>query len=71
MSFEINANSSTGGEFTSAERPVTNVRWRHQDVGSKTLSILVSVSSDGYLKYWHVSSGKCLYSVNDNEENSL
>jgi WD40 repeat protein len=69
MSFEINANSP-GGENASAEKPITNMRWRPQD-SSKTLSILVTISSDGFLKYWHVSSGKCLWSGCPQEDNHL
>ena len=57
LKIEINANNMGVDGYD--ERPITNLRWKTQNVGFPTL---VSISSDGYVKFWHVNSGRCLYS---------
>ena len=72
LSFDINANVvGSQAENMLGEKPVTNLRWRPQPASSKTLSILVSVQADGFLQYWHVSSGKMLFQKQEDPLNSL
>jgi WD40 repeat protein len=63
---EINANGFGVGGFD--ERPITNLRWKTENVGFPTL---VSASSDGFVKYWHINSGRCLYQAQETEDNHL
>lgn len=49
LSFEIDANIPGGsGENATHEKPITRLRWKPQGA-SKTLSILTTISSDGYI----------------------
>ncbi len=48
--------------------PVTSLRWRPHITGSKTKNILVASNADGGLTYWHVTSGKMLHKIT--EENN-
>eukprot|EP00294_Goniomonas_avonlea_P011291 CAMPEP_0114559976 /NCGR_PEP_ID=MMETSP0114-20121206/11207_1 /TAXON_ID=31324 /ORGANISM="Goniomonas sp, Strain m" /LENGTH=402 /DNA_ID=CAMNT_0001745479 /DNA_START=9 /DNA_END=1218 /DNA_ORIENTATION=+ len=44
--------------------PCTTVRWRPQPASSKTRHVLVSADAGGNVMHWHVSSQKCLHTIN-------
>jgi len=50
--------------------PTTSVRWRPMTAASKTKNVLLTVNSDGSCQHWHVTSGKCLHTIHD-EDNQL
>ena len=35
------------------------------------MNVLVTVQADGTIKHWHVTTGKCLHSRNDDPDNHL
>jgi COMPASS component SWD3 len=45
----------------SDDMPVTSLRWRPISANLKTTNVLVTSTADGFLKHWHVTSGRCLY----------
>jgi len=49
--------------------PITCLRWRPGD--HKTQNVLVSVSADGSINHWHVTSGWKLHTIDKIEDNSL
>eukprot|EP00743_Colponemidia_sp_Colp-15_P002144 GILK01002326.1.p1 GENE.GILK01002326.1~~GILK01002326.1.p1 ORF type:complete len:393 (+),score=63.42 GILK01002326.1:66-1181(+) len=51
----------------SSDMPTTCLRWRPQTSTSKTKNVLISVNADGMVQHWHITSGKCLHSINDPE----
>ena len=53
----------------SEELPTTSIRWRPLGA-SKTKNVLLAANSDGSVSHWHVTSGKCLHSIKD-ENNQL
>lgn len=55
---------------TSGNMPVTSMRWKSSlsNVGSS--SCLMTTSSSGCIDIWHVQSSKCIYSINE-EENQI
>lgn len=52
------------------ESNVSSLKWRPVTTMAKTQNILASVHSDGVLKHWHVSSGKCLHKTQIGEEDN-
>lgn len=65
--------SITNQAGQSDDMPVTAIRWRPMISALKTQNVLVAAQADGYLKYWHATSGRCLHSRNceDNPDNHL
>jgi len=55
---------------TSGNMPVTAMKWKSSlsNVGSSTC--LMTTSSSGCIDIWHVQSSKCIYSINE-EENQI
>lgn len=53
------------------DMPITGVLWRPQSQALKTSNVLVTCSADGTLRHWHATSGKCLHSRQDDDENHL
>eukprot|EP00485_Elphidium_margaritaceum_P005722 CAMPEP_0202687796 /NCGR_PEP_ID=MMETSP1385-20130828/3406_1 /ASSEMBLY_ACC=CAM_ASM_000861 /TAXON_ID=933848 /ORGANISM="Elphidium margaritaceum" /LENGTH=369 /DNA_ID=CAMNT_0049342643 /DNA_START=79 /DNA_END=1188 /DNA_ORIENTATION=+ len=55
---------------TSGSQPVTSMRWKPSlsNVGSS--SCLITTSSSGCIDIWHVQSSKCMYSINE-EDNQI
>ena len=53
--------------------PVCALRWRPATEAMKTQNVLVSAYADGWLKYWHATSGRCLHQrkCEDNPDNQL
>jgi len=49
--------------------PITCLRWRPGE--HKTQNVLVSVSADGTVNHWHVTSGKKLHTIEMVDENHL
>ena len=49
-------------EGKTEDMPITDIRWRPTSSTNKTSNILVSASADGWLRHWHVPSGKCFHS---------
>jgi COMPASS component SWD3 len=49
--------------------PVTGIRFRPLGA-SKTKNVLLAVNADGSVNHWHVTSGKCLHTIKD-EQNQL
>ena len=50
--------------------PTTGVRFRPITEASKTKNILLAINSVGSVQHWHMTSGKCLHTIED-EENGL
>jgi len=67
-------NVSTGQEGyrlnTSGALPMKQVCWRPEQEGAalRTRGVLVGASTDGKLRQWHVTSGKCLHELGDAED---
>ncbi len=40
-------------------------RWKPHSVEGKTTNVIVSTSADGYLSYWHATTGKCIIAIQD------
>lgn len=57
--FEFSAHAYAHGQVD--EMPVTAMRWRPQQAGSKTMNVLVTGQADGSVRHWHVTTGKCLH----------
>lgn len=64
--------SSNSGKLTYTLRnndlhplPVTCVRWRPASTQHKTKNILIAGNSDGSVKHWHVTSEKCVHTINE------
>ena len=53
--------------------PVTAIRWRPPSSNLKTNNVLVAAQADGYIKYWHATSGRCLHQRNceDNPDQQI
>jgi COMPASS component SWD3 len=51
--------------------PVTATVWRPENAATKTANVLITAQADGTLKHWHVTSGKCLHSMQEDPENHL
>lgn len=47
-----------------SEYPVTSLRWKPY-MGTKAKNILTTVTADGKIDFWHSSSGKILYSLQE------
>mmetsp|Transcript_77604 Transcript_77604/g.207371 ORF Transcript_77604/g.207371 Transcript_77604/m.207371 type:complete len:349 (-) Transcript_77604:123-1169(-) len=47
--------------------PTTQVRWRPHQSLSKTKNVLISVSAEGLVQHWHITSGKCLHEIQEPE----
>jgi len=50
--------------------PTTSVRFRPLGSASKTKNVLLAVSATGAVQHWHITSGKCLHTIDD-ENNPL
>jgi len=51
--------------------PVTSLRFRPLSSSSKTKNVLLAVDADGVAKHWHVTSGKCLHTIEAAGSNQL
>lgn len=47
--------------------PITAVRWRPVSSVSSTRNVLLVGGSDGYVRHWHVTSGKVLHEVHEKD----
>mmetsp|Transcript_50446 Transcript_50446/g.121434 ORF Transcript_50446/g.121434 Transcript_50446/m.121434 type:complete len:389 (-) Transcript_50446:90-1256(-) len=65
LSYTLNV-GRVGGEGL----PMTSLRFRPPTAASKTKNVLLAVNADGSAQHWHVTSGKCLHTIKD-EENQL
>lgn len=65
LSYTLNV-GRVGGEGL----PMTSLRFRPLAAASKTRNVLLAVNADGSAQHWHVTSGKCLHTIKD-EENQL
>eukprot|EP01112_Ceratiomyxa_fruticulosa_P009677 TRINITY_DN2535_c0_g2_i1.p1 TRINITY_DN2535_c0_g2~~TRINITY_DN2535_c0_g2_i1.p1 ORF type:complete len:428 (-),score=71.16 TRINITY_DN2535_c0_g2_i1:9-1292(-) len=45
--------------------PITCVRWRPESLLQKNKNILVSTNADGAIRHWHVTSNKCINTLNE------
>lgn len=50
--------------------PCTAIRFRPMTDSTKTKNVLLAVNSNGSVEHWHITSGKCLHAISD-EENQL
>ncbi|EQC32639.1 hypothetical protein SDRG_09615 [Saprolegnia diclina VS20] len=50
--------------------PCTALRFRPLTSSSKTKNVLLAVNSNGSVEHWHITSGKCLHAITD-EQNQL
>lgn len=50
--------------------PITCLRWRPAG-NHKTQNVLVTTSADGTVQHWHVTSGRCLHTIDAVEDNHL
>lgn len=50
----------------SSDYPITSLRWKPYS-GSKHKNIITSVTADGKIDFWHSSSGKILYSLQEKD----
>jgi len=57
-------------EETQFQLPTTSLRFRPISAKSKTRNVLLSVNADGTLDHWHITSGRRLHSITE-EENQL
>mmetsp|Transcript_6026 Transcript_6026/g.10357 ORF Transcript_6026/g.10357 Transcript_6026/m.10357 type:complete len:336 (-) Transcript_6026:268-1275(-) len=48
--------------------PTTCIRFRPLTAASKTKNVLLAAGADGMIRHWHVTSGKCLHTIK--EENN-
>ena len=67
--FTLCSNVNEHGQ--SDDMPVCALRWRPQTGAMKTQNVLVAAQADGWLKYWHATSGRVLHKrqCEDNLEN--
>ncbi|EOD31169.1 hypothetical protein EMIHUDRAFT_99388 [Emiliania huxleyi CCMP1516] len=47
--------------------PTTCLRFRPSAASAKTRNVLLAANSDGTVKHWHLTSGKCLHSVTEQD----
>lgn len=66
LNFTLNVGSTGQGGF-----PVTCLRFRPVMEESKTRNVLLTGSADGCVQHWHVTSGKCLHTVVEDENQIL
>lgn len=45
--------------------PTTSLRFRPISAASKTKNVLLAVNADGSAQHWHITSGKCLHTISD------
>ncbi|TMW61767.1 hypothetical protein Poli38472_010830 [Pythium oligandrum] len=50
--------------------PCTAIRFRPLTSSSKTKNVLLAVNSNGSVEHWHITSGKCLHAIS-NDQNQL
>jgi len=62
-----NLNPPKGGD---SDMPTTAVRFRPTMTHSKTRNVLLAVNADGTASHWHITSGKCLHTIKE-EDNQL
>ena len=63
LSYNLNVTSANG-------LPTTAIAFRPTTGASKTRNVLLAVNSDGSVQHWHVTSGRCLHEIRD-ENNPL
>ena len=49
--------------------PFTSLRWRPENAIFKTKNIFTTVNSEGEIQTWHLTSGKCLSTMKDDNKN--
>eukprot|EP00741_Cyanophora_paradoxa_P017922 tig00021036_g17306.t1 len=54
----------------SAVLPITCLRFRPYTAQSKTKNVLLATGADGTVKHWHITSGKCLHTITE-EDNQV
>merc|ERR1712196_247517 len=45
------------------------VRWRPLTATTKTRHVILSTNASGVVQHWHVTSGKCLHTIREEQEN--
>ncbi|CAI2373157.1 unnamed protein product [Moneuplotes crassus] len=67
LSYELNKPDEQDmfSTFLEIRYPITSMRWRPQRGLSKTQNMLVTGGADGYVKYWHTTSGKLIHSFKE------
>eukprot|EP00736_Rhodelphis_marinus_P000940 Rmarinus@m.18196 len=45
--------------------PITSVRWRPTGPTAKTRNVMLTAGADGRVCHWHVTSGKCLHTIEE------
>ena len=63
QAFELNGPGSPG--LPKLPLPTTCLRFRPLNHGSKTKNVLISANADGTVAHWHITSGKKLFSIEE------
>jgi WD40 repeat protein len=52
-------------QFSTSDRslPATAMRFRPAGESIKTRNVLLTANADGHIQHWHVTSGKCLHTI--------
>lgn len=53
---------------SSQSLPTTSMRFRPSTVQSKTRNVLVSCNAAGEIHHWHITSGKCLSTIKEDDQ---
>lgn len=56
---------------TKSNVPFTSLRWRPENAIFKTRNIFTTVNADGEIQTWHLTSGKCLSTMKDDNKNVI
>jgi WD40 repeat protein len=63
--YVLNGKSTLQG--TMETLPTTCVRFRPQKAASKTRNVLVSAGANGAVQHWHITSQKCLHTIEEED----
>jgi WD40 repeat protein len=61
--------SSINFDGKSEDMPITDIRWRPTNQTMKSSNVLTASTADGWLRHWHVPSGKCYHSYRSEDGN--
>jgi len=64
MAFELQQGSA-------AALPATSLRFRPSNDATRTKNVLVSTNAVGAIQHWHVTSGKCLHTMVEENDNQI
>ncbi|CAM9669906.1 unnamed protein product [Choristocarpus tenellus] len=53
---------------SSKSLPITALRFRPSMMQSKTRNVLVSADAEGNIRHWHITSGKCLNTIEADDQ---